>query len=289
LASFWTFKTKVISGTIAIVVVLAGGIYAVNSYLDMRTKLAEQTAINSTNQDVMKKIGDALTASADVTSSKPALDAQAVKELGQQVVTYMASTKADIRALYTAMGVLAEQVKAGAAVKVDAGKDGSFKNVNLVEARPAGPALAEVNLNWDPTQTDASKRLSSSWTNYREDFTASLGEWQKKDNGYISAIAMHRDVYKADPTAPGGFAKIGTENIDMKDAHATYNQANFSTITVPQPRWNLILGGGKDNGAGKTVAAGILGYRMTDNIGVHLGQVGNTSILGIGYQFNLGK
>jgi hypothetical protein len=286
LSTLLSFKTKVILVTGLLVMALLGGTLAVHDYRDTKAKLAQALAVQSTQADVMKKLGDALTAAAQVKPQATVTDA-ATAALGKQVTAYMAATSAQIRSLTTAVGTIATQVQTGKPVTVVADASGGFKNTTVVEARPQNaPPLAEVALSWDPKAKD----LSSVWTTYREDFSASIGEWQKKDTGYTSAVALHRDIYKADPTAPGGYLKIGTEPITMQNAEVTYNEKNFDTAQAPLPRWDAILGAGHDNsGSGRTVAVGILGYRLSDNLSLHLGQVGSTSILGGGYQFSLGK
>lgn len=287
ITGLWTYKTKVITYLTLAVLLVLGAILGINDYRDTKAKLREQIAINSTNSEVMRKIGEAMVAQGQVAPAA-AVKADATLALGKQITAYMAAQDASIRALYTAVGQLAQQVKTGAPVAVAPAKDGSFRAVNLVQAR-TGPALTEVKLDYHPGAADPNQRLTSSWTSYREDFTASLGEWQKKDHGYVAAITLKRDVFRADPQAATGYTQVGSEQVDMKDATATYNQDNFTSIAAAPPRWSLMLGAGHDPSAGKTTAAGILGYQLSDHWSGHLGQVGNVTLLGGAYHFSLGQ
>ena len=279
----WSTKTKLIVWGLA----LLGLVIFLNDYFDTRAKLREQVAMTSTMNEVMRKMGDAMISGGQV-SSATAVQAAAVTALGKQVTALEASQGASIRMVLTALGQIAQQVHAGAPVAVTPGKDGAFQDVNLVQTR-TGPALTEVKLAYDPAATDANKRLNSTWTSYKENFVANVGEWQKKDKGYVAAITMHRDVFKANPDDPSGFTKVGTETIDLQNATAQYSQDAFVGLVGPPPRWNAILGLGHDMGSGKNALAGILGYQLTTNTSLHLGQVGNYTLIGGGYRFNLGN
>lgn len=287
ITSLWTFKAKVITIGSLLLAVTLGMIMFINDYRDTKAKLAEQVAVNSTNSEVMRKLGDSLVAAGHVGTATT-VNAQAAAAMSPQVIAEMAAQGAAIRMLVTAVGVLSQQIKTGTPVAVTPGKDGSFQAVNLVQAR-TGPALTEVKLDYDPAATDASKRLTSNWTSYQESFTTSLGEWQKKDKGYTAAITLKRDVFKDDPKNPGAPVKVGSEVIPLTNAVANYNMDNFTDVAAAPPRWSLMLGAGHDGSAGKNVAVGILGYQLFDNWSGHLGQVGNTTILGGAYHFSLGK
>lgn len=287
---FKLHKAKVISILVTLVVFVVGGTMAVNTLMDQRAELAQQKAIIGTLSEKVVKIDGNLTTANHVLDSEHEATKQVISTMGQQINDYMANNNATIRALYTALGRIEQEVREGKPVTVNPDKDGGFHDVRLTQAR-TGPATTEVALTYSPTATDPTKRLLPVWTNYREDFFPSLGEWQRKDKGYAAAFKLQRKVYKADPTASGGFVLVGVEDIDLKDAQASYNKdvAFPAPAALQVPRWSLLLGAGRDFDRKKTVPVGIVGYRMTDRFGLHTGAVGSTFVLGGSYQFSLGN
>ncbi len=272
-------------------VVLACLVFVVNDYLDTKAQLRTQTAIASTNSELMRKLGDAVVAQGNVLQSEKELRRQADEVMGRQVTSYMEANNAAIRALYTAIGRVEASIRAGGPVTVLPGADGSFKNVTLTQARPTpAPALAQVALNYDPAAPDPTKRLTSTWTNYREDFHPSLGEWAKKDGGFVAAFKLRREVFRPDPTAAGGMVKVGDEVIDVGSANATYSPVAFpDSAAQAVPRWSIMGGFGRDIDLRKNSLVGILGYQVTPSVSVHGGAVGSTAIIGASWHFSLGK
>lgn len=287
---FKLHKAKVITILVTVAVILVGGTIAVNAFLDQRAELAQQKAIIGTLSEKVVKIDGNLTTANHVLDDQREVTKQVIGRMGQQINDYMTNNNATIRALYTALGRIEQEVRDGKPVTVTPDKDGGFHDVRLTQAR-TGPATTEVALTYSPNAPDPTKRLLPVWTNYREDFLPSLGEWQRKDKGFAAAFRLKRNVYRADPTAPGGYVLVGTEDIDLKDAQASYNQDVAFPVTgaLKVPRWSVILGAGRDLNLKKTVPVGLIGYRMTDRFGIHTGAVGNVFVLGGSYQFSLGN
>lgn len=274
------YKARFIVGAI----VVSGAVLFINDYLDTKAALRTQTAIASTNSELMRKLGDALVAQGNVLQSEKALREQMNATMGKQVADFMESQNNVARALYTAIGRIEATIQQGGDVHVNPGPDGSFQGVKLPQARP-GPPLSQVELSYDPTAPDPTKRLASTWTNYREDFFPSLGEWIKKDGGYVAVFKLRREVWRPDP---GGPVKIGEETINLENAKASYNPDAFkSSASESVPRWSIMGGLGRDLNLNKTVFVGIGGYRVNNSFSVHGGTVGNTALVGASWHFGL--
>lgn len=284
LKTFWaTYRTYAILAVIAAIV--AAFVLLVNGYRDARASLKAMTAIASTNSEKAQKLGDDMKAQGEVLASEREANKLAQQVFSKQLMDYMASSDASIRAIYSAMGRINAEVHQGGAVPVTPTATGGFTDVHLIQGR-TGPATTEVKLDYDPAAPDATKRLVSTWTNYREDFYPTLGEWQKQDGGFVAAFHLRREVWKTGPD--GHDTKVGDEVINLQDAQARYNPDTFRSNPggYALPRWSFIGGIGHDFDTKKTVPVGILGYRMTQNIGVHGGAVGNTFLVGASWQFN---
>ena len=289
--SFRTHRAKFITIAVVAMIVTAAAVVFVNDYRDKAAQIRELTAALSTTSEKVRQIGESTVAQGHVVDDVKAQHLESLNVMGKQITDYMNSNNAALRAIFTAQGRIEEEVRAGHNVAVTPDATGGFHGVDLVQAR-TGPPTAQLSLNYNPSATDPTKRLLSTWTNYREDFYPSLGEWTKKDKGFVAAFRLRREIFRPDPNKPGEMIKVGDEAINLNDARADYSAGTFeSTPSLEVPRWSFIGGFGrdfgKDTGQSRVVPVGILGYRVADHWGAHAGAVGNTFIVGASLNFSI--
>ena len=261
---------------IAVIIVL-GTFVGMGYYIhDLRIQRTALSVKADTLDVQYAQIGKAYQAQGEAYKTELAAKDAAYAAFGNKMVDAMTATDNKLRVLYSAIGEVKSEVKTGAAVSVTPGVGGSFKNETLVQAR-SGPALTEVTLNYDPSQTLPSKRLTSNWLTYREDFYPVVGEWQAKNGAYTGTIRMTRKVFR--PDASGEYTQVGgEEEVPLKTATASFGPSAFGGVQAlaPVPRLTLFGGIGRDTEQKKEVPVIGMDYRWTTQLGTGLGIVGNT-------------
>jgi len=262
-----SYKAQIIS-YIVIGVTIAGLGLAV---YDLKHKNTAVTKEKDTLNLEFQKLGDAYQAQGKVFSTQKEAQQAAQQALGKQYADAMAKKDAKLISLYTAMGEIGSQTHAGTEVHVTPTTSGGFTNVTLVQAR-TGPALSEVAVNFDPT----TKSVASNWTSYKEDFFPTVGEWQLKDGGYTGGFRLKRTVSR--PDGKGGYVAVGSEEIPLTEATATFGPISFggTQALAPVPRLSLFGGIGRDTSQKKEVPVLGADYRWTTQVGSGLGIAGNT-------------
>lgn len=158
---------------------------------------------------------------------------------------------------------------------------GALTGYSIEQVRPGSlPPLASLRLFYDPTNKNLSEAFrGSTWVNYEEKFTASIGLWeQEKTGGYKTTVSLSRTVSKPDPTNPSKMVVVGTEPLPITGANTIFTPADL-TPPIKIPRWTISMGIGKTRTGYQP--AGMLDYRLTDRFGVTAGAVNNSLFGGI--------
>jgi hypothetical protein len=270
-------KVKIIGGAVVLLILIMQSLYI----YDLRRQRAALTAQNSTMDEKFKKIGEAYQAQGQVyQTDKEAWEAAKAAQ-GKQIADAMAKDGAKVRALYVANGQLKAEIDRISNVPVPSSPTGAFSNITLAQVRVAGPSLTSVTLSYDPANPDNKQRLSGNWNNNREDYLSTVGEWQKKDKGYIATMRLTRTVYDINGKI------VGTEDIPLTNATATFGPVSFGGEQAidPVPRFTFYGGLGKDTDQKKTVSVLGIDYRFTNKVGLGGGIVGNTVFAAVSYRF----
>ena len=258
-----------------------------NEIKDLRGQLAQQKAETGTLATNFGKLGEAYTGQGALIQSQNAALAKAITDQGSQLTSAMTAQGQQIRATFEAQGkILASLTQAVTSKGVTPDANGGFTGAQLVQVRPSGPPVADVTLNFDPKNTDPMKRLTGQWSNYREDFLPSVIAWQKKtDQSYSGTFRLTRTVFKPDPSAPGGYRSLGTEDVPLTGANASFDIPN--TVKGPEvSRWS-IMGGPVYDSLKRTWNPGAgVAYKLSPNLGVATGFAGNNAFVWGSYTFS---
>ena len=272
-----TNKFRIIAYFVLVFTFIAGALYI----KDLRTQKQALIAEVTTTDQKFQKIGDAYQAQGQLYQTDKQAWAAALAAQGKALTDQMAKDQAQLRALYQAYGELkAEVQKAGPVVVTPTSPSGAFANVTLPQVR-TGPTLTSVTLSYDPTNANAKNRLTGNWNNNREDFNFSVGEWEKKDKGYVATAKIVRTVYDSTGKV------VGTEEIPLTNATATFAPTAFGgeQAVNPVPRFTVYGGFGKDTNLNRVVSVLGMDYRFTTNVGAGVGVVGNTIFGDVSYRF----
>ncbi len=244
------------------------------------TALAQQV---STTSEQFQKIGDSYQAQGIAFKTEKEAWAKATKDLGVTLTASMAQSQAQLQVLYNAVGILQSQLGQGTSPAVTPAPSGAFKGVTLVQARK-GPALSEVSLTYDPAAQDPTKRLAPQWLSYQEEFDVAMGEWKKKDGGFVAALRMTRKVLRPDKD---GLKVVGEEDIPIGTATASFGPSAFGgeQALAPVPRFTVFGGAGWDTDKKKAVPVLGMDYRLTTNTGIGAGIAGNIVFGSLSYRF----
>ena len=249
--------------------------YKVYDLNHKNTALAEQTTTLDAN---FKKIGASYQAQGELFKTEQAGLLAAQDAMGKQFTDAMVQAQNKLEALYTAMGEVRSEVKTLPATKVVTDSQGDFQAA--FEQVRTGPSLAKVAVTFNgPTKT-----LTGNWTSYKENFTTTVGEWQQKDQGYTAGIRLTRKVFR--PVGDGTFTEVGTEDIPLTNATAQFGPVAFGGTQAlnPVPRFTIFAGGGKDSSNNKIVPVIGCDYRLTTNLGIGTGIIGNTVFGTVSYR-----
>jgi len=275
----WANKQKfqIAAYFILVFTFIAGALYI----KDLRTQNKALTSQVQTLDEKFKQIGSAYQAQGQIyQTDKQAWEAAQAAQ-GKALADQMKQDQAQLRALFQANGELkAELGKVSPVVVVPTTATGAFANVSLPQVRK-GPSLTSVTLSYDPTNSNLKGRLVGNWNNNREDFAYSVGEWQKKDKGYIATVKLSRTVYDSSDK------QVGTEEIPLTNATASFGPDAFGGEQAlnPIPRLTVYGGVGKDTNLGKVVSVLGADYRFTTTTGVGVGVVGSTIFGSVSYRF----
>jgi hypothetical protein len=263
---------------VAFVVLLVLLVIGFNQNRDLKAQLQQAKAVAGTVATKFAPVGEAFTGQGVMLKSDQDGAAQAAVAQGTTLATTMVKQGNKVRAVFVSQGtVKAETVVDHPAVAPTPGANGAFSGVTLVQGRSSGPALTDVTLSYDPNGS-LDQRLTGSWANYREEFTPTVVDWQRKtDKAMIGTFRLTRTVYKADGT------KLGTEEIPLSSATST-----FSPSDIPAPgvsRWTL-AGGPVYDTLTHTYNPGIgIHYQITSQLGILPGIAGHQVFLWGSYTF----
>ena len=191
------------------IIVVVGGLYYIHDLRKSNQSLNEEKNTLDVN---FKKLGDSYQTQGAAFASQQAGEEKAREQMGKTFESVMEQAHNQLAVLYTANAQLKDEVKNIHPINVTPDKKGDF-SVKLDQVR-TGPSLTSLNLAYDPSNTDASKRLLGTWDNNREDFSMSLGEWVKKDtSGYVAGIRMRRTVYRKN--LDGTYTAVGEEELPL--------------------------------------------------------------------------
>jgi len=281
LLDFWNkFRVKIILIALASIAVI-GVSYYIYDLRHRNTALAQQ---NSTLQSEFGKLGVSYRAQGAAFKSEKEAEAQARKLLGDSFSDAMAKSNANIRVLYTAVAEVKDELKKLHEIRIDPDSNGGFANATLEQHR-TGPSLSKVSLTYDPLNIDPSLRLTGFWTSYNEEFTTTVGEWVKQDNGYVAGIKMRRKVSK--PLGNGAYTLVGEEDLPLVNGVARYSPIAFggSQALSPVPRFSIYGGGGWDTDRKKAVPVLGMDFRVTTTTGIGAGIAGNVVFGTVSYRF----
>ena len=271
----------VLYGVLALILIIGW-----NEIRDLRGQLAQQKAETGTLANDFGKLGEAYKGQGALILSQGAAQAKAIQDQGAALTSAMTAQGNQIRATFEAQGkILASLTQAITTKGVTPDANGGFTGAQLVQVRPTGPATTDVTLNFDPKNTDPMKRLTGQWNNYREDFSPSVIAWQKKtDQSYSGTFRLTRTLFKPDPTVPGGYRSLGTEEIPLAGATASFDIPN--TVKGPEvSRWS-IMGGPVYDSLKHTWNPGAgVGYRITPQLGISTGFAGSNAFVWGSYTF----
>ena len=269
-------KSKVITYVVIGFAFVAMALYIV----DLKRQNKALNSQNSTMDEKFKQIGEAYQAQGQIYKTDKEAAQAAAEAQGKKLAEAMADANAKLRALFVANGEIKAELEKVKPVPVTPGPNGSFSNVALAQVR-IGPSLTSVLLNYNPTSTDPNQRLTGSWLNNREDFVSSVGEWQKKDKGYIATMRLTRTVYDNQGK------QVGTEEVPLTNATATFGPISFGgeQAVNPVPRFTIFGGIGKDTSLNKYTTVLGADYRFTNTLGVGGGIAGSTVFGTVSYRF----
>lgn len=252
-----------------------------NQNRDLRGEVAGFKAVTATLGVDFKKVGDGYVAQGKVF--KDQLDAiqQAQAAQGGELTEYMTKNGYKVDTIYAGMGKVDASVNDLLRTNVTPTTNGSFQDVKLTQNRGGLPPLTGVSLNYDATTLDPSKRLTGSWINNQETFKVSTIEWIKKDKSYAGTIRVSREVRE---NTPSGFRLLGTEEIPMKNATATFDESRFPTVAEPS-RWTIMAGPVYDVNRMKWAPGAGFNYRVSKSFSVTGGVAGSGILLWGGYTF----
>ena len=273
------YKYAIICGIVAIACMVVTALYI----KELRAQNIALSQKLSTMISQFEKVGDAYQAQGLTYATDKAAWEEARKQLGSAIADSMQKSDAQIRVLYDVLASLKSEHKDGQPTTVTPTATGAFKNVTLVQQR-TGPSLTEVSLSYDPANPSAT-RLTSSWFSYQENFDFSLGEWKKKDTGYVAGVRVKRQVLR--PDEKGNLVVVGIEEVPLTSATATFGPAAFGgeQAVTPVPRFSVYGGGGWDSDKKKAVPVLGMDYRLTPNMGIGAGIAGNTVFGSMSYRF----
>lgn len=253
LENHMSHKAKVI----IILLIVIGMIVLANYVRDaLVNHKADQQEIETLKQKFQQQGSNAV-AGNNVAPQKD-LNNQAKTTFDPQLLNYMAQQNAKINSLTSAIGTLQgkiDQIQNLSQPDFSNARNaqtGAINNFTLQQNRTdsAGktlPSLTAVHMTFDPTKPDPNDAFKGTfWENNQENFSISLGQWQKKKNGgYANTIALKRSVYKRDPTDSSKWIPIGTEDIPIQDAETTFSSEDFKSEAAKLGRWTAMLGIGK--------------------------------------------
>jgi hypothetical protein len=269
------YKLQISAGLVAFIIIILQSYYI----YDIRNQNKALSQKNSTLDSEFKKLGESFQSQGAVfKTEKDALE-QAQIDLGKTYVQSMVQAQAQLRVLYTALGEVRSELHSLVPAPVKPSSDGSF--MTSLEQQRTGPSLTKVDLSYN----GVTKVVGGSWVSYRENFITSIGEWKKKDTGYVAGINLKRKVYR--PVGEGKFEEIGEEDIPLTNATATYAPTAFGGEQAldPVPRLSVFGGIGKDTTTNRLVPVLGFDYRITTRVGVGSGIAGNTVFGAVSYRF----
>jgi len=241
---------KVITFFVVVVLIVFGWNYA----KDLRAELESQKKTTATLAQQFQQLGPSgvVAESGNSKGTTREVSTQASDAFGTAVINLMRQQNARIDALTTAVGTAKASVTAMAPqpVTFDAtthnAATGALSGYVIEETRIGNePPLASVSLSYDPAKVDPTKAFAgTNWTHYQEQFTTSLGSWEKQKSGGLSTtIRLSRTVSKPDPLDPSKMIVIGNEDIPITGANTVYSPSGLvSPAETNFPRWTLGLG-----------------------------------------------
>lgn len=263
-------------GKIIVTLILVGTVvYFWNDYKDTKKALRETVARASTLDEDYRKLGVAYAGQGEVLKTEREANRLALQAQGEAVIKEMESKHARLQAMFTAQGVILEEVrrKVGATGPVTPDPvTGAFSGVTMVQSRANGPALTDVTLFYDPKHPDPTKRLLGDWRNYRETFNQSVGEWRREDGGIVGTFRLWREVSRDGQV-------VGREEIPLVNARTSVAATAFDHLGPSLPRWTVQAGAAWDWQKRQWGPAVIGDYRLTNRIGIGGGFAGNQVLL----------
>jgi len=295
---------KVLAFLVIVVIVVFGWNYV----KDLRAELESQKKTTATLAQQFQAVG--ITGVAESGNSKATareVGTQTSDAFGAAVVNLMRQQNARIDALTTAVGTVKATVSVAAPQPTVFSSDthnvatGNLNGYVLEEARPdAAPPLDSVSLFYKPMATDPAKAFAgTTWNHYQEQFTTSLGSWEKSKTGGLSTtVKLTRTVSKPDLFDPTKMDVIGTEDIPITGANTVYSPSGLvDAASVGFPRWTLGLGLSSTNLPSplnntasvhlKPVAT--IDYRVFKRFGVFVGAANGGAVGGISFHFGAPK
>jgi hypothetical protein len=287
---FLTYLRTEVGNHIKLLLIVAGVVGSVllyNYVKDLKAKEAAAVATAATLAQTYTQSGTSAIA-ANTTSPTATVASDADSVFGKALIATMQSQSAQIQSLTTALGSIgSSQAKATVPQTVfsptqKATTTTALTDFPIIEQRASGPPLTQVNLSYDPTQSNPQKAFSgTTWTHYQENFSANIGQWEKQKTGaYATTVSLSRTVLRPDPTKPGSMLNLGTEQIPITGANTIYTPAGLAALVkVPDPRFTFGLGLATTNGGYSL--AGYADYRATDRYGLFVGSANNSLFGGV--------
>lgn len=285
-----SYKAKLLTLAIVLLIIVGGGILAVNYLLDLRNELQNEKAARATLEQKFTATGNSA-----VTGNSKApqrdLTAQAKSSFDPALMNFMAEQKAQIMQLSTGLARIESRVSAMGDISPgtlsqhqDAGT-GALTGLPLDETRRDAsgallPPLTRVTLFYKPTERDPKLAFQgTTWTHKREDFVMAAGDWKKKeDGGFKTSLSLKRTVYDQDPTDPAHWIPIGSESIPLVSGDTVYSPAGLTPAPKQIPRWTAMVGAGKSGNSYRPAA--LVDYRLTDKWGLFAGAVSSGQTTG---------
>jgi hypothetical protein len=273
----YALQIKIILGVAAVLAVT----FFINDYIDAKNELKRQVAMTSTLQSDFKKVGEAYQSTNEILKKNSEAQTEATKLLGNQMVQYMNANNAQLQSLFTTVGKInANMMDLTKIIGGSRDATGVVKDVKLVQERPNAPALTSLNLNYDPSKPLGLAFTGSKWKNNKELFTTSFGEWKLEDGGYRSAAKMSREVYDENNVL------IGKEEIPLESAKNMFTPSAFG-LDKALPRFTVSPVAGYNFDTKKWTAGILGGYRVNNKMELTAGFIGTTSVIGLGYKFDI--
>ena len=246
-----------------------------NYVKDLRAKNRLLISENSILSEKFSKISDAYKEQGVVYATERKAWEDASKALGSDFINQLKGSDAKIRVLHEVIASLDQDIRSGS-IKVTTSNSGFSQT--LRQDRGSAPPLTEVALTYNQDL----KKLNYTWTNFKEVYKFSLGEWVKKDNGYVSGVRVQRSILgpNAEP--------LGTEELPLVSAEARYNPEVITPDkSISVPRWTLYGGPGWDLTKHRAVPVLGVDYRFTPKLGISTGLAG--SIIYTNVSWRVGK